>query len=93
MIAGPDTRLLPVSELIGLSADLATVRTDTPLPPGTRVRFEVELPDGGRPFTLVGKIVGLERRASATYDVRVRLHSLPRGARAALVELLATGEH
>lgn len=87
MSAGPQARAIRVLELVALRADLITVTSDTALPPGSRVRFELPLVEPGDRLALAGKIVGLERRDGGTYAVSVRLHSLPRRERALLSAL------
>jgi hypothetical protein len=89
--ASLEARSLRVSALVGLVADLVTVHTTAPLPPGTRVRLALEVSDHAPPLAPVGKVVGLERLGPETFVVRVRLHSLSRGDRTALEQLVRRG--
>ena len=87
----PPERILLQANLLDLQNDLATVRTASGLPPGTRVRFEIG--DAGQSderLVLPGKIVGLERSAGG-YVVTVRLNSLSREVRERALAQLAGG--
>jgi hypothetical protein len=87
MSADPHARSIHVLELVALRADLITVTSETALPPGSRVRFELLPAEPAERLALAGKIVGLERRDDGTYAVSVRLHSLTRQERVQLVAL------
>ena len=54
--------------------------------PGAPIRFRAELPSGER--ALDGKSLGSKRREDGAFTVRMRLVSLRREAREALVEAL-----
>jgi hypothetical protein len=78
-----------VVETLALEADLFTVRTAAPLPPGSRVRLDLAGVGGQHAPFPSGKVVDLERTAAGDYRLLVRLHSLPRQERTALEELVA----
>ncbi|HMI94286.1 MAG TPA: hypothetical protein VK509_23100 [Polyangiales bacterium] len=56
-------------------------------PPGRPLELTVQLPDGM--LTLSGKIIGSKRRPDNHYDVQLRLSSVRREQRAALVAAFA----
>ena len=75
--------------VIGFRADLVTVSSDAPLPPGSRVRLELPAPGAQLRLILTGKVVGIERAKSGDYTLNVRLHSLPKKDRTVLEALVS----
>ena len=78
--------------MIELSADLLTVRVETPLPPGSRVRLDLEPAGGSSAQHPSGKVAGLERTEAGDYRLLVRLHSLLRQDHAALEALVTRSD-
>jgi hypothetical protein len=67
------------------------VRGARPFAPGTPVPFEIDLAsddEAGDTRSLSGKVIGCKRNAAGGFDLRLRLVSLRREEREALVRVL-----
>jgi hypothetical protein len=84
-------RAIEVTGALALRIDLLTVTCAGPLPPGSRVRFELARPGTAAALALSGKVAGLERHPAGGYLIRLRLHGLSRADRTALEELVRAG--
>ncbi len=65
--------------------DLITVDADAPLPPGSRVEFELILPRADKTVPVIGKVAKVSAQG-AVFRIQVRVHSLSREVRAALTD-------
>lgn len=70
---------------VSFKSDLATVQVEVPLPPGTRVEFDLALPRGNKTVHLVGKVVSVSPDREGRFRMNVRVHTLSREERAALI--------
>ncbi len=70
---------------VDLQGDLLTVISDSGLPPGSRVRCAMELPSSPTPVVIQGKIVSIARTEDQLFRLVVRLHSLGRECKSALL--------
>ena len=75
----------------GFKGDLLQLTADAPLPPGTRVELDIFLPRGDRTVHVAGKVVKAAPPQKGRFGLSVRLHSIPREDRLALVTEAASG--
>lgn len=77
------TPLQPV--FAGFKGDIVTVVANAPLPPGSRVKFELELTREGRAVRLFGKVVTATLLKEGECRLTIRLHTLSREDRNSLI--------
>ena len=76
-------RPMAVTDVESLNEDMATVLTPKPLPPGSRISFSAAN------ALIHGKVVAIKKREEGTFAVNVRLNSLTRTDREALLSVLS----
>jgi hypothetical protein len=77
------TPLQPV--FAGFKGDIVTVTADAPLPPGSRVKFDLRLVREGRAVGLFGKVVTATLLKEGVCRLTIRLHTMSREDRNALI--------
>lgn len=69
-----------------------TVSASRPLPPGSRVMTVVPLGEGAATLLVSGKVVSSLPLSDGSFKVAVRIHSLAREQRAALIAAAAEAD-
>lgn len=69
---------------IAFKSDLVTVRVDAPLPPGSRVAFDLKLERGNKTLHLAGKVTTVSKASEGHCRMTVRIHTVSRTERADL---------
>jgi hypothetical protein len=85
----PGSAKAPTSPvLLDYRGDLLTVSSKSPLPPGSRVDFELPLDSAGSSVRVTGKIASASVDSKGGFRLVIRVHSLPRSDRAAILDAL-----
>ncbi len=72
------TKDIPNPNLLAFAADLITVSSQTGLPPGSRVQFQLTVASSPEPIPLLGKVVSIAPHNDGLFRLVIRLHSLTR---------------
>ncbi len=74
---------------VELRGNLLMVTSESPLPPGSRVRLSLTIPTRQSQMTLQGKIVSISPQKKKRYGLSIRLHSVSREQVDALTQHLS----
>ena len=65
--------------------DLVTIVAEAPLPPGSRVEFNIHLTRANKTVLVTGKVVTVSAQSPGAFQLNVRVHSQSRDVRDALI--------
>ncbi|MBN2524789.1 MAG: hypothetical protein JXR76_00250 [Deltaproteobacteria bacterium] len=81
-MTNPFERPMEINSVESLIEDMATVLTGKPLPPGSRISFTAA------GATIHAKVVAIKKRGESQFAVNVRVHSLTKSDKDALLSVL-----
>jgi hypothetical protein len=77
--------------LLTFTGDLITVSSQTGLPPGSRVQFQLTVTSSPEPIPLFGKVVSVALHKDGRFRLAIRLHGLTR-KQSALLSIVDTNQ-